>query len=127
MKTLGTDANGNVLLVSDHQDGIPAEFNGKAITAVILTDEQETQFDALPDDRSATIFSGGIFTAAAKSADTVIKDQISGIEFANPITHRALRELILAIGAIYPDAKSSVFYTKVAATDAEIVPLRAKL
>lgn len=53
--------------------------------------------------------------------------KIVQIESSNPITHRALRELILTIGEVYPAAKATVFYTRVKAVDDAIKIERAKL
>lgn len=53
--------------------------------------------------------------------------KITLIESANPITHRALRELVLAIGAVYPAAQSAPFYQRAKAADDLIKAERAKL
>lgn len=52
---------------------------------------------------------------------------IQSIEQSNPITHRALRELILALGELYPAAKATPFYIKAKAADDLIKIERAKL
>lgn len=61
--------------------------------------------------------------AAAEVAAT----RITSIENENPITHRALRELILSIGEIYPAGKNTVFYQRVLAAEQAIQAERAKL
>lgn len=45
---------------------------------------------------------------------------IQEIEQKNPITHRALRELILTIGEAFPAGKNTVFYQKVLETELAI-------
>lgn len=52
---------------------------------------------------------------------------IEDIEKTNPITHRALRELILTIGEAFPEAKDTVFYKRVKAVDDAIRAEREKL
>jgi hypothetical protein len=52
---------------------------------------------------------------------------IQGIEQKNPITHRALRELILTIGEAFPAGKNTVFYQRVLQTELAIQVERAKL
>lgn len=52
---------------------------------------------------------------------------IGSIEHDNPITHRALRELILALGELYPAAKATPFYWKAKLADDAIRAERAKL
>jgi hypothetical protein len=52
---------------------------------------------------------------------------IQTIEQQNPITHRALRELILTIGEIYPAGKNTIFYQRVLAAEQAIQAERAKL
>lgn len=54
--------------------------------------------------------------------DTIVK-----IERENPITHRALRELILTIGEAFPAGKNTVFYQRVLETEQAIRAERAKL
>ena len=53
--------------------------------------------------------------------------RIVKIETENPITHRALRELILTIGEAFPDGKDTVFYKRVLETELAIRAERAKL
>lgn len=53
--------------------------------------------------------------------------KIVQIEQSNPITHRALRELILTLGEAFPDGKNTVFYQRVLATEQAILVERAKL
>jgi len=53
--------------------------------------------------------------------------QIQQIEEAQPITQRAIRELMLAIGQAFPAAQASVFYQKAAAQEQQVAALRAKL
>lgn len=53
--------------------------------------------------------------------------RITTIEIESPITHRALRELILTIGEIYPAGKNTVFYQRVLAAEQAIQVERAKL
>jgi hypothetical protein len=53
--------------------------------------------------------------------------KIVDLEARNPITHRALRELILTIGAAYPATQNTVFYQRVKAVDDAIKVERAKL
>ena len=50
----------------------------------------------------------------------VKQQEIVAVEQANPITHRAMRELILAIGAAYPQAQSTMFYQKALAADTAV-------
>ena len=52
---------------------------------------------------------------------------IQEIEQKNPITHRALRELILTIGELHPAGKETVFYKRVLQTEVAIQAERAKL
>lgn len=52
---------------------------------------------------------------------------IQRIEAEYPITHRALRELILALGELYPAAKATQFYIKAKAADDLVKVERAKL
>jgi len=52
---------------------------------------------------------------------------IQEIEQKNPITHRALRELILTIGEAFPSAKETVFYQRVKVVDDAVKVERAKL
>lgn len=65
--------------------------------------------------------------AGAPSPAEAVKAEIQNAEFNNPITHRALREMILAVGDAFPEAKVSQFYMKAKAVDDEIVQLRAQL
>lgn len=66
-----------------------------------------------------------VLTAAFTSKIPVLT--IERIERENPITHRALRELILTIGEIYPAGKNTVFYQRVLAAEQAIQVERAKL
>jgi hypothetical protein len=52
---------------------------------------------------------------------------IERIESENPITHRALRELILTIGELHPAGKETVFYKKVLETELAVREERKKL
>lgn len=52
---------------------------------------------------------------------------IEDIEQKNPITHRALRELILTIGEAFPNGKETVLYQRVLQTELAIREERAKL
>jgi len=54
-------------------------------------------------------------------------DVIENIERENPITHRALRELILTIGEAFPGGKDTVLYQRVLVTELAIRAERAKL
>ena len=63
---IGTDASEKVWLVTSGDDpaAMPKDFNGAAITAHVLTKEQELAYAALPADRSGVSFDGATFTAA---------------------------------------------------------------
>ena len=52
---------------------------------------------------------------------------IKTLEVENPITHRALRELILTIGEAFPAGKETVFYKRVLQTELAIRAEREKL
>jgi hypothetical protein len=54
-------------------------------------------------------------------------ETIAKIEAENPITHRALRELILTLGEAFPAGKETVFYKKVLETELAIREERKKL
>jgi hypothetical protein len=79
-----------------------------------------------PTGGAPSFVNGSVIREAATSVQ-LAQQTIVAIEQAEPVTQRALRELMLVIGQAYPAAQSSVFYTKAAAQEAEIVPLRAKL
>jgi hypothetical protein len=66
-----------------------------------------------------------VLTAAFESKKPLLT--IERIERDNPITHRALRELILTIGEAYPAGKNTVFYQRVLAAELAIQAERAKL
>lgn len=55
------------------------------------------------------------------------REQIAVIEASQPVTQRALRELILAIGQAFPAAQQSVFYKKAVAQEQQIASLRSQL
>lgn len=65
--------------------------------------------------------------AIAADPNTPVRRQISALEAAQPVTQRALRELMLAIGQAFPAAQASVFYSKAAQQEAAVAALRAKL
>lgn len=60
------------------------------------------------------------------SHNDAIDTQIVAIEEANPITHRALREFVLAVASQFPGASNLPGVQKVAAVDAEIAVLRGE-
>lgn len=70
---------------------------------------------------------GGV--PVALDPDPLMRPQIKilQLEERNPITHRELRELILALGELYPAAKTTPFYVRAKATDDAIKIERAKL
>lgn len=71
-----------------------------------------------------------IAAAEAKSAAEAAmapQREIERLERENPITHRALREMILAIGAQFPDAQDTVFYQRALQVEQAIRTERAKL
>lgn len=52
---------------------------------------------------------------------------IAAIEAAHPVTQRALRDLIYAIGQVYPAGQNTLFYQRVIEVEALLDPLRAQL
>jgi hypothetical protein len=52
---------------------------------------------------------------------------IDAVERAYPIKHRALRELVLALGEVYPQSKTTPFYVAAKQADDAIKIERAKL
>lgn len=75
--------------------------------------------EELPDDHPEVL-------AYLNPPETPV-DRINHIEKANPITHRALRELILTIGEAFPAGKETVFYKRVLQTELAIRAEREKL
>lgn len=67
--SLGTDSTGKVLMVVESADAsqMPAELNGVAIQAYVLTTSQEAAYKALPSNRGGATFDGQSFTALAPS------------------------------------------------------------
>lgn len=63
----------------------------------------------------------------AQKTATAPVENIESIERQNPITHRALRELILTIGEAFPAGKETVFYKRVLQTELAIRAEREKL
>jgi hypothetical protein len=53
--------------------------------------------------------------------------KIMGIEAAAPFTHRALRELVLALGELYPQSKSTLLYQRALAVEQQVAIERARL
>lgn len=86
------------------------------------------QWVDVPDDTTErdTYVNGAVVKEPQKPAPTPI-EVIGHIEMTNPITHRALRELILTIGEAFPAGKNTVFYQRVLATEQLIQAERAKL
>lgn len=52
---------------------------------------------------------------------------IEGIERANPITHRALREFFLGFGELQPEFKETLLYKRIKSVDDAVKVERAKL
>jgi hypothetical protein len=75
--------------------------------------------EELPDDHPDVI--------AYLNPSVTTVQVIQEIEQKNPITHRALRELILTIGEAFPAGKNTVFYQRVLQTELAIQVERAKL
>lgn len=128
---LGTDSTKRVVMEGSgfNVKTMPAEFNGESITAHLLTAEKAQEYYALPVNRQDVYFDGVNFsvTYPNPTAAQIAEKSIYAIESANPVTQRALRELILAIGDVYPNAQATMFYQKAAAQEAEIAPLREQL
>lgn len=94
----------------------------KRIEVDILTGNRH-EVDLTPEEVAAA----QVRAAAELAEQTAPLRVIDNIERGNPITHRALRELILAIGEVYPAAKTTPFYTRAKAADDAIRAERAKL
>ena len=94
---------------------VSRDENGKIFG--LWTTRQHPGQEELADDHADVLAA-----LAPKPAAT-----IATIERENPITHRALRELILALGELYPAAKATPFYTRAKAADDLIKVERAKL
>lgn len=77
-----------------------------------------------PDEERAILAERAANTPTA--ADKAKRD-IADIERGEPITQRALREAVLALGAANPAVQDSVFYKRAAAQEARIAALRAVL
>ena len=85
--------------------------------AIIPTDSADQKYAEYIEWRAA----GNMPEPAhVPSAAEIKLQEIVAIEQANPITHRALRELILAIGSVYPQAQGAVFYQKALAADTAV-------
>jgi hypothetical protein len=71
----GTDVNGNVLLIVDGADPstMPVYLNGAQLTATVLTDSQEAEYLALPENRAGVSFIGSVLTAIPIPAPTPTK------------------------------------------------------
>lgn len=98
---LGTDVNGNVLLVGTGTDPstMPSNLNGVVLTAIVLTDTQEAAYLALPAANDGSTFISGVFTAIpvplntspnAAGFEQAVKVGVGGVLTAN------------SLAAIYP-------------------------
>lgn len=140
---LGTDVNGNVLLVCDGTDPskMPTTFNGVAITAHVLTDVQDAAYLALPANRAGTTLINGVVAAIATPAPTsqqqrnAIQAQINTLE-SSAIMPRVTREALLGIavqqalaaGLTEPQLYlANIGYHKTKDVDTEIAGLRAQI
>lgn len=75
----------------------------------------------------AMALEGAVAAYVPPPVQEVAARTIVAIEIANPITHRALRELILSIGEAFPAAKDTVFYQRVLQVELAIRAERSKL
>jgi hypothetical protein len=101
---LGTDINGNVLLICDGTDPsiMPTELNGVSLTANTLTDAQEAEYLALPTHKTGTTFIEGASAVIPTPPPTlqqqrdIIQAQIDALE-TKAIMPRITRETLLAL------------------------------
>lgn len=82
-------------------------------------DEEVTQ----RPDSNYELVNGSWVLSTSKQAIAEIKD----IENSNPITHRALREFVLAVASQFPQAATLHGVIEVSTVDAQIVALRTQL
>lgn len=117
------DSTGTVRL---HGESLPTEWNGLALTVIDLSAEQQAAYLQAARSGIGVTFSNGAFSPVI-APDPSPAEKIVDIEQQNPITHRALRELILTIGEAFPAGKNTVFYQRVLQTELAIRAERAKL
>lgn len=119
-------AHDNTGVVRMHGESLPTEWNGMSLTVTALSAEQESAYLRAAGEGSGVVFSEGEFRAIPPAVPTPV-EVIVKIEQQNPITHRALRELILTIGEAFPAGKETVFYKRVLQTELAIRAEREKL
>jgi hypothetical protein len=118
-------------------DGI--QYNGlRGLTQDdwVLLGITEVQDPVRPDDQLFWVSDNadGSFTATPRSDEDLAAREkaktaqaIVAVESAQPITQRALRELMIAIGAAMPAAQESLFYKRAVEQEAQVAALRVKL
>jgi hypothetical protein len=117
------DSEGRILMTGSR---LPSELNGVALSHSDLSPEMEEAYFEAARNSAGVLFKDGAFEPIPQSAPTPV-EVINDIEQKNPITHRALRELILTIGELHPAGKETVFYKRVLQTEVAIQAERAKL
>lgn len=117
------DSNGVVRLFGE---SLPTEWNGLVLTVVDLNAAQQAAYLQATRSGVGVLFADGAFFPINAPASSPI-EVITEIEQQNPITHRALRELILTIGEAFPAGKETVFYKRVLQTELAIRAEREKL
>jgi hypothetical protein len=127
-------------------EGVPFEIDGIQYPSNWLnlsTPEEkaaigitEVEQQPRPDDNLYWVSDNGdgTWTAIPRSPEDIaartkaaVINQIATLENSNPVTQRAIRELMLAIGQAYPQAQASVFYQKALQQEAAIQQLRSQL
>lgn len=112
-------------IVVSYGDTAPDSMNGVSLQVYGLTEAQENELLVALQGAGRVFFDGVNFSKLQPVENPIAN--IGAIEQSNPITHRALRELILTIGEIYPAGKNTVFYQRVLAAEQAIQVERAKL
>lgn len=88
----------------------------------------ELTWAEVPDDTTADDrYADGKVVKPPQPPEPTPAEKIVRIERENPITHRALRELILTIGEEFPAGKETVFYKRAYEVEMAIRAERAKL
>ena len=117
------DADGRVLMVNE--TACPEPQDGQSLVK-LDADQAAPIKTALSTFVEGVLFKDGVFLAAPVREPTP-QEQIVRLEQAEPVSQRAIRELMLAIGEAYPDAKQSVFYQKAQAQEIQIAALREQI
>lgn len=79
------------------------------------------------DVYAAIVEAGRVAEYEPPPVEMIVKNTIAQIEREYPVTQRAIRELVLTIGQVFPEGQDTVFYQKALAAETLIRAERDKL